>query len=146
MNHDTRRGTRRRGARRRSDRGSVALELPLTVGFLLLPVSVLVMVLPQWPEAKTVATSAAKEAATLYATAVSETDGADAANAALDRAEANYGHPITADVTGQWCRGCDITITVTIEVPAVDVPFIGSTGTFTYTATSTARVDDYRSL
>jgi hypothetical protein len=128
------------------DRGSVALELPLTVGFLLLPVAVLVMVLPQWPEAKTVATSSAKEAATLYATAGSESDGAAAANAALDRAEANYGRPIDAVVDGQWCRGCTITVTVTIKVPAVAVPFIGSTGTFAYTATSSARIEDYRSL
>jgi Flp pilus assembly protein TadG len=124
----------------------VAVELPLTVGFLLLPVAVLVMVLPQWPEAKDIATSAAKEAATLYATAGSEAEGAEVANAALDRAEANYGRPIHATVNGQWCRGCTVTVTVTIDVPAVDVPFIGSTGTFTYTATSTARIDDYRSM
>jgi Flp pilus assembly protein TadG len=140
--------THRPGKRRtrHTDSGAVAVELPLTVGFLLLPVAVLVMVLPQWPEAKGIATSTAKEAATLYATAGSQAEGAAAANAALDRAEANYRRPINATVAGQWCRGCAVTVTVTIDVPAVDVPFIGSTGTFAYTATSTARIDDYRSL
>jgi hypothetical protein len=128
------------------DPGSVSVELPLAVGLLFLPIAVLVMALPQWPEAKGVATSAAKEAATLYATAGSESEGAAAANAALDRAEDNYGRPIDATVDGEWCRGCTVTVTVTIEVPALDVPFVGSTGTFTYTATSTARIDDYRSL
>lgn len=132
--------------RRSPDRGSVSLELPLAVGLLLLPVSVLVMVLPQWPEAKTVASATASEAASLYANATSPDDGAASAQAAIDQAEANYGRPMNATVSGAWCRGCTITITVTIEVPAIDIPFIGSTGTFEYEATSSARVGDYRSL
>lgn len=130
----------------RCDQGSVAVELPMAVGFLLLPVAVIVMILPQWPQAKTTAESAAKEAATLYATANSPDEGIAAANLALDRAETTYGQPIQATIDGQWCRGCTITVTVTIDVPAIDVPFVGSTGTFSYTASSTARIDDYRSL
>ena len=55
--------------RLQGDRGTVAIELPLAVGLILLPIAVLVMVIPQWPERQTVATAAAKEAATLYATA-----------------------------------------------------------------------------
>ena len=133
------------GARRR-DRGTVALELPLAVGLLLLPVAVIVMVLPQWPEAKTVAETTAKEAATLYVNAPSQAQGAADAQAAVDRAAANYGRPISASVDGAWCRGCALTVTVTIQVPAVQIPFVGSTGTLDYTATSTARVPDYRSV
>ena len=131
---------------RRDDRGSVALELPLAVGLLLLPIAVIVMVLPQWPEAKTVAETTAKEAATLYVNAPSQAQGAEEAQAAVDRATANYGRPISASVDGEWCRGCALTLTVTLQVPAVQIPFIGSTGSLDYTATSTARVPDYRSL
>ena len=55
--------------RLRDDRGSAAIELPLGFFLILLPIAVVVMVIPQWPERQTVATAAAKEAATLYATA-----------------------------------------------------------------------------
>ena len=51
------------------DRGQAAIELPLGFLLILLPIAVVVMVVPQWPERQTVATAAAKEAATLYATA-----------------------------------------------------------------------------
>jgi Flp pilus assembly protein TadG len=131
---------------RHSDRGAVAVELPLAVGLLLLPVAVLVMVLPQWPESKSVATVAAKEAATLFATAGSPEEGEAAAQAAVDRSAANYGRTLTLTITGDWCRGCTVTATVTVAVPALNVPFIGSTGEFDWTATSSARVDDYRSV
>ena len=115
---------------RHSDRGAVAVELPLAVGLLLLPVAVLVMVLPQWPESKSVATVAAKEAATLFATAGSPEEGEAAAQAAVDRSAANYGRTLTLTITGDWCRGCTVTATVTVAVPALNVPFIGSTGEF----------------
>ena len=32
------------------DRGATVIELPLAVGLLLIPVAIIVMVLPQWPE------------------------------------------------------------------------------------------------
>jgi hypothetical protein len=127
------------------DRGAIAVELPLAVGLLLLPIAVLVMVLPQWPEAKSVATVTAKEAASLYATAGSPEEGAAAAQAAVDRAAANYGRPLTLTIAGDWCRGCTVTAAVTVQVPAFDVPLVGSTGTFDWTATSASRVEDYRS-
>ena len=59
--------------RLRGDRGSTAIELPLGFFLILLPIAVVVMVIPQWPERQTVATAAAKEAATLYATAARPT-------------------------------------------------------------------------
>lgn len=128
------------------ERGAVAIELPLAVGLLLLPVAVLVMVLPQWPEAKSVATVAAKEAASLYATATSPELGRTAAQAAVDRAAANYGRKLTLTIDGDLCRGCTVTATVTVDVPALNAPFVGTTGTFHWDATSAARVEDYRSV
>jgi hypothetical protein len=130
----------------RGDRGTAAVELPLSVGLLLLPIAVLVMVVPQWPEHQTVATAAAKEAATLYATAATPADGVDAAQAAVDRAASNYGlDRMSLELSGSWCRGCSVTAEVTVDVPAVQVPFIGSTGSVSWTARSSARVEDYRS-
>lgn len=128
------------------DRGSVVLELPLAVGLLLLPVAVLMLVLPQWPQAQTIATSAAKQAATLYTTAETPQAGAAAAQAAVAQTAANFGQPMTLTITGEWCRGCTITATVTTDVPAVQVPFIGSTGTFHWSASSSSRIEDYRSI
>lgn len=128
------------------DRGATVIELPLAVSLLLIPVAVIVMVLPQWPESKNVASSAAHEAATLYATAPDNETGASLAHEAIARHETNYIRDLELNLTGPWCRGCVVTATVTINVPAIEVPFVGSTGTFTYTATSSARVEDYRSL
>ena len=40
----------------RGDRGAAAIEMPLAVGLLLLPIAMVVMLVPQWPERQTVAT------------------------------------------------------------------------------------------
>ena len=136
--------TRRRLA---GDRGSAAVELPLAVGLILLPVAVLVMVIPQWPERQTIATAAAKEAATLYATGDSPAEGAAAATTAVEQAAANYGLPgLRLELSGDWCRGCDVTARVTVDIPAMRVPTIGSIGGMSWTAASSARVEDYASM
>ena len=129
------------------DRGQAAIELPLGFLLILLPIAVVVMVVPQWPERQTVATAAAKEAATLYATAGSADEGAAAAQAAVAQAAQNYGLPSLAlELSGSWCRGCTVTAAVTVEIPAVQVPLIGTIGDVSWTATSSSRVEDYASL
>ena len=76
------------------------------------------MVIPQWPERQTVATAAAKEAATLYATAASPGEGAAAAQAAVAQAAANYGlDGLQLELSGSWCRGCTVTANVTVDDP-----------------------------
>src|SRR4051812_23167957 len=77
----------------RGEAGSTAVELPLGVALILFPIAMMVMVIPQWPERQTVATAAAKEAASLYADADSPVAGAAAAQATVDRTAANYGLP-----------------------------------------------------
>lgn len=138
------------GSRRlRGDRGSAAVEMPLAVGLLLLPVSVIVMVVPQWPERQTVATAAAKDAAAVYANAGDPASGVELAQASVVRAATNHGLPsgaMTLELGGDWCRACTVTATVTVDIPAVEVPLVGSIGAFTWTATSSARIDDYRDL
>ena len=79
-----------------------AIELPLGFFLILLPIAVVVMVIPQWPERQTVATAAAKEAATLYATAGSADEGAAAAQAAVAQAAAELR---AATAWRSSCRG-----------------------------------------
>ena len=131
---------------RRRDRGATVVELPLAVSLLLIPVAVAVMVLPQWPEAQNVATSAAQEAASSFVNAPDPDTGLARAEAAIARHQTNYRRDLRLDLDGDWCRGCIVVATVTVTVPAVQIPFLGSTGELTYTATSSARIEDYRSL
>jgi hypothetical protein len=131
------------------DRGAAAVELPLAAGLLLLPIAMVVMLVPQWPERQAVARAAAKEAASLYANAADEASGAERARAAVGQAAANHGLPaeaMTVELRGQWCRACTVTADVTVNIPAIAVPAIGTIGSFTYTASSTARIDDYRDI
>ena len=131
------------------DRGAAAVELPLAVGLLLLPISMVVMLVPQWPERQTVATAAAKEAASTLANAPDAETGMQRASQAVATAETNHGLPpgsMTVDFSGDWCRACTVTASVSVVIPAIDVPLIGAVGSFTWTATSSARIDDYRSL
>ena len=131
------------------DRGAAAVELPLAVGLLLLPISMVVMLVPQWPERQTVASAAAKDAATIYANASDPATGAAQAQTSVAQAAANYGLPpgaLTVLLGGEWCRACTVTASVTVDIPAIHVPFAGTVGSFTWTATSSARIDDYRSI
>lgn len=131
------------------DRGAAAIELPLAVGLLLLPIALVVMLVPQWPERQTVARAAAKEAATLYANAPSAAIGQELAEAAVAQAAANYGLPSTAltvTLSPDWCRACTVTAEVVVDIPAINVPGVGTVGAFAYTATSSARIDDFRSI
>lgn len=135
--------------RARGDRGAAAVEMPLAVGLLLLPISVVVMMVPQWPERQTVARAAAKDAATVYANAPDATTGAALAQASVAQAAVNHGLPaeaLTVNLGGEWCRACTVTASVTVDIPAIDVPFAGTVGAVAWTATSSARIDDYRSL
>lgn len=133
----------------RCDRGTAAIELPLAVGLLLLPISMIVMLVPQWPERQTVARAAAKDAATVFANAPDVATGRELAQASVAQAAANHGLPsesLTVVLGGDWCRACTVMATVTVDIPAVDVPLVGTIGSFTWSASSSARIDDYRDL
>jgi hypothetical protein len=126
----------------------VAIELALAVGLLLLPVVLLVASLPAWVERRHAAGVAAREAATAAAIAYPG-DGRDAGRASAIEAVANYG--LTADdVTVEFerfdlRRGGTVRARVTIAMPAVVVPGIGTVGGFEWSVTHSRRIDDYRS-
>lgn len=140
--------------RRWPDRGFAAIELVFVVAVLILPTAGLLMLLPTWGEAQTAAQAAAKEAATLYASADDPSAGCAAAHAAVARAGANTLHALSltggdgscTGITGAWSRGSSVTATVAVEVPMLTAPGLGDIGSYQRTATSTARIDDYRSM
>ena len=103
---------RRRLRSCRGDRGAAAIEMPLAVGLLLLPIALVVMIVPQWPERQTVARAAAKDAATVYANALDAESGRAQATSTVSNAASNHGLPpgsMTVEFTGDWCRACTVT-------------------------------------
>ena len=131
-----------------SDDGFAVVEGVAAITLLMVPVAMIVMLLPQWPQRVSLASSAASEAAATIVNADDLASGVAAATAAVSETAANNGASgslTLAGVSGGWCRGCVITVTVRAKVPAVAVLGFVSAGSFTYEARASARVEDYRS-
>jgi len=135
---------------RTGERGFVATELAAGIGLLLVPVACLVLTLPTWSERQTTARAIAREVG--RSTAVSGRCDQAAAVVLTREMAANLGlDPADATVTldcapgARLARGASVTARVTVQVPAVDVPGIGSVGAWTWTAAHTETVDPYRS-
>lgn len=129
--------------------GTAALELPLAVGLLLVPVALVVVSLPAWPERQTVARAAAAEASRAVALAASWDEGLDEAQATVADAARNAAlapGDLALDVAGALERGATVTARVTVDMPALALPLVGTVGRWSWTAAHTERVDDYRSL
>jgi hypothetical protein len=133
------------------ERGFVAGELALGIGLLLVPVALLVLTLPTWSERQTTARSIAREVARVVAVA-GTCDGARALDLGHDMAR-NLGLP-PGDIAVQLdCasgarlpRGGSVRASVTVAVPAVALPGIGSVGAWSLTAHHSEPVDQYRSF
>lgn len=129
--------------------GSAAVELPLAIGLLLLPVALAVITLPVWPERQTVARAAAAEASRTVVLAGSWEAGVDEARAAVAQAAVNHGlgaDALSLQLEGRLERGASVTALVTVEMPALAVPGLAVVDAWSWTASHTERVDDYRSL
>lgn len=133
--------------RRRAGEGYVAVELVAAVGLLLLPVVLLVASLPEWSERRHTAIVAAREAAAVAVEGYPRDMTADAALLAeevaaihgLDRDE------IDVRVSADLRRGGRVTATVTVDMPALNLPFVGRAGGFRWTTSQTRRIDEFRS-
>ncbi len=141
--------TRRRRARGES--GYVAAELALGIGLLVFPVAMLVLTLPTWSERQSAARSIAREAA--RAAAVAGTCDPPAARDVGAAMGENLGLgsgqvDVTLDCTpGQRLpRGGEVAARVTVSMPAVEIPGIGSVGAWHWTAEHHEPVDQYRSF
>jgi hypothetical protein len=136
---------------RSRERGYVAGELALGIGLLVFPVALLVLTLPTWSERQTTARSIAREVSRVVAVA-GVCDRAAASQTGHDMAR-NLGlAPGDIDVqldcaTGERLRrGGNVRAAVTVAVPAVTFPGIGSVGSWSWTAHHSEPIDQYRSF
>jgi hypothetical protein len=131
--------------------GYVAAELALGVGLLVFPIALLVLTLPTWSERQTTARSIAREVSRVVAVA-GVCDRGRAAETGHDMAR-NLGlSPGDVDVQldcspgERLARGGNVRASVTVAVPAVTIPAIGSVGAWSWTAHHSEPVDQYRSF
>ena len=126
----------------------VAIEWVAAVTLLLLPAVVLVGSLPTWAERKHAATVAAREAARQLERDWPDGDPARAELVARYVA-ADHGVP-AADVRVHVVAAGDVTGRAgpcrrRVRMPAIAVPGLARAGSWSYTATASFRIDDYRS-
>lgn len=129
--------------------GTVAPEFAAGVGFLVLPVVVLVLSLPGWFEARHAGRVAAAQAAREAATAPNPIAAATGAAAIVDRLLADHGveaaKPLALITTPPTSGGVEtVTASVTVRVPALQLPFVGPVAGFDHTVRHTQPLDRYR--
>lgn len=126
----------------------VVLEWPLAVFLLLVPIAAMVMLLPKWSERQTLARDAAATAARI---AVLEADPGKAMRAGEDavaQTATNFDvdrNDLSIEWSGDLSRGGAVTATVSVRMPAVVFPGLGTVDAWSWSSSHTERVDDYRS-
>jgi hypothetical protein len=128
----------------------MAIEWLVAMVLLFVPVVLIGAGMSRWPERQQVARAAAAEAARAAVLADSYPDAVAAANQVAGEVAGNYGVAGTAydvDVSAPvWDWGEELTVTVTIAMPALDVPGVGSWSVSDWSSSSTQRIEDYRWL
>ena len=141
---------RRRASRPHEGRpleGFAAIELTLSVAVLVIPVLLLVATLPTWVERRHVGVLAATEAARAAARAYPDTSGATA-HAVVAEVGARGGldpGDLRLDLDIDARRGGTIVATVTVRMPAVVVPALGTLDAWEVRVVATRRIEDHRS-
>jgi len=132
----------------RRERGSAtALTLILGLGLIVMPVLVLVLMLPAWEQRTVDAEDAARNAARALVVADDWGDGVAAADQAVSEvvtADGLVAGDVSLRLAGSLAPGATVTASVTVLVPAGNVPGLGFIGALHYTASSTQHVDAYR--
>jgi hypothetical protein len=139
-------------ARRGGQAGFIAAEFALGVCVIVVPVALLVVALPTWPERQSMAQRAANESAREVVLADSWSAGTSAARAVVEQVAANYGVPLDQvrgpdfSAGGGLAAGQTVVARVTVRLPALVIPLVGQVGGWSWTAVHAERVDDYRSF
>jgi len=140
----------REGAGTDGEAGFVAVEWVAAMVFLLLPVVLIGAGVSRWPERQEVARAAAAEAARAAVLSGTEAEALANAQAVADQVAANYGVPAgeyQVQVSApSWDWGQDLTVTVTMDMPSIDVPGVGSWSVTSWSASATQHIEDYRGL
>ena len=121
------------------------MEFAAAVGLLLIPAVVLVLSFAPWLERQLMAREIARD--TARSAAITATIGD--VGVIAERAARNYGiDPSDVDVRvdGDTGRGGLVTSTVSVRMPAIEIPGIGGLGTVVWSVHHTEQVDLYRSL
>jgi hypothetical protein len=146
------------------DRGATPIEFALAVGFLLIPMAVLVMSIAPWVERQSMARVAAGEAARVLVQSQASTPDEAAASELVVRIASNHGVE-QDDVSVFFCapesasdeikasshcptlaRGALIDVEVRVRVPAATVLGIGTFGEATVSSRVSEQVELFRSF
>ena len=133
-----------------SEGGFIALEWVVAMVFLLFPVVLIGAGVSRWPERQQVARAAAAEAARAAVLSESQAMAQANANRIASEVASNYGvgaDQFTVAVNApNWDWGEEVTVTVTMEMPALDVPGVGAWSATDWSSSATQRIEDYRGL
>lgn len=135
-----------------SERGSAPIELAAGIALLVVPITLAVLMLPSWVQGRNSAEAAAA-AANRVLTAPGEFAGEDGAVQSAREAASSRGFDV---ISVELCppagtcvpivRDQVIDVRVSVLVPAIDLPGLGTVGEMWVTSSSRGRVDPYRSL
>ncbi|HEX9316165.1 MAG TPA: hypothetical protein VN986_04680 [Actinomycetota bacterium] len=147
VDHARRGQTTKRFPETSVEEGYVSLELVLGLALLVLPIALIVLTLPTWLARQNLARLAAQQAARTGVIAASPGEGAMAAGSVVADAGLDPARDVSVawDPASNFARGGLVTVHVTVESPAIDIPFLGRFGSFPLTASFSERVDPYRS-
>jgi len=121
----------------------------LAIGLLMFPMVMLVAAIPRWVETRSMAELAAQEAARTAALASDQGLGEVQGMARAVEIAANHGFgagDIEVVFSGVLDWGQEITATVTVDTPILDIPGIGTFAAADVVISHTERVDDFRSF
>ncbi|MGI9610225.1 MAG: hypothetical protein ACR2NL_08005 [Acidimicrobiia bacterium] len=128
-------------ARTRSEQGSAVIELPMVLGFLIIPVAVVILTIPTWLQGVHAANDAAAESARAFV--LSGGDQESVARA-LDATASSHGFaPGDLSITSAAptaALATDVEVRVQVQLRAVALFDFGS---ITYTATHVERYPTY---
>lgn len=133
---------------RPGERGTAAMELPLLIALVLVPLGLLVITVPTWIERQHAARVAASEAGRAIVTSTSD-DPLGEAEAVVAAVGLGHGLPAGAlelGVPPVLVRGAMVTVEVTVEIPAVRLPGLTSLAPVRWTASHTERYPDLAEL
>jgi Flp pilus assembly protein TadG len=135
-----------RRVRHRDESGAVVVEWILGIGLLVFPMAGL-MSFPAWVERQNMGHLGAQEAARAVALADDTDAGTAEGTRLVEEIARNHGvDPSTVSVSfsGSTTRGGSVSATVSVEMPALSLPGLGSVGAVTWSTTHTENVDNYR--
>ncbi len=128
----------------------MAAELALGIGVLLLPVAFVVLTIPSWSERQTTGRAIAREVGRAVARdgwcdtgLANDLAGVMAGNLGLARSDVQVGLDCASGDT--LAAGSDLAVSVTVRMPAVHLPALGTVGEWSWTARHQQPVDLYGS-